>query len=159
MSGPTLPQVLRTDGPAATAALGGVVAWVAFGVALAIGRVPAHPGQWVAFTARDPWPGVLTVGGTLLAVGVIGARTFRLRRLLRRGREVRAVVESTTFLRGRGRIWLAYPWQGSEIRTSIAVRDVPAARHLERGQQVLARVDPNHPDDAVLPLLFEAPST
>jgi len=155
MSTPTLVQVLRVDGPSATAAFGGAVAWIAFGAALLIGRVPSDPGRWVQFTVADPWPAVLTLGGTLVAAAVIGARATRLRRLLGDGHEVGAVVESTSFHRGRGRIWLAYLWRGEEVRTWMAVRDVPAARRLEPGQKVTARMDPARPDQVVLPVLFE----
>lgn len=146
--------VLRVDTAANSALFLLVVVWIAAVVAWALGRVPARPGDWLAFTRDDPYPALLTVVGTLGAVGVIAWRTVRLRRLLFLGAEVEAVVESADFHRGRGRVRLSYPWRGELVQTWVAIRDVRGARRLSRGEKVIARVDPDQPDVAMIPSVY-----
>ncbi len=155
---PTRPSALaiaRVDTAASQGIVAAIVVWIALIIAIALGRVPADPGAWLAFMAEDPFPALLTAAGTLGGLGLAAWRIRRVQRLLADGAPVHARVASADFFRGRGRIRLTYRYGGVPVATWVAVRDVPAARALRAGAEVAVRVDPEAPEHATLPALFD----
>jgi hypothetical protein len=92
---------------------------------------------------------------TLLSWPAAWMRWRALQRLFTQGQPCEAQITSVWLSGDRGRVEFSYQFQGKLYQSGMALHRSARAEALEQGETVTLLVDPDQPQKAILPQLFE----
>lgn len=90
------------------------------------------------------------VGVTVVSVIVLLWKIVEISSTIRHGQEIKAVIHSAGFYRGRGQVKFIYSYQGEKYQNSNVVMKNTRTRDLTTGDQVAIYINPNDPRISVI---------
>ncbi len=149
---PTLGKVIWTDYPAFIAACIPAVAWIAC-IALTVPRDLSN-GEAITTPAQAFLLLVLAILSTAICIPIVAWRLARIRKLFRCGVEAKGNVKQVVFYRDRGRVEYNYLFRGKPYYTRNYLHRNRQTRALEQATIVALLVNPEKPEQAIIPHLY-----
>lgn len=92
----------------------------------------------------------LLVGLTVVCIIVLIWKIMEISTTIRHGQEIKAVIHSSGFYRGRGQIKFIYTYQGEKYQNSNVVMKNSRTRDFATGDEIVIYINPNDPRISVI---------